>query len=363
MIRILQCVNDMHRAGLETMLMNYYRNIDREKIQFDFLTHRPQRSDYDDEIESLGGKIYYAPRLYPQNYPKYFKWMKQFFSEHSEYKIVHSHIDAMSYLPLKAAKKANIPVRIAHSHNTAIDRDFKYLLKNYFRFKLPKVANYYCACGKEAGEFLFPGKEYMYVPNAIEIDRFLFNENVRMKKRRELGIKDEIVIGHIGRMSYQKNHKYLIDVFAEILKKKNDSILLLIGVGEKLDDIKKYVEKLGLSEQVRFLGNRADVDELYQAMDVFVMPSLFEGLPVVGVEAQFSGLSCIFSDQVPEEVNFTNKSMFISLNEKKDIWADKVIAAVDKTNRERPELKNSIFNIKQSAALLTDYYKELINTV
>ena len=288
MIRILQCVNDMHRAGLETMLMNYYRNIDREKIQFDFLTHRPQRSDYDDEIESLGGKIYYAPRLYPQNYPKYFKWMKQFFSEHPEYKIIHSHIDAMSYLPLKAAKKANIPVRIAHSHNTAIDRDFKYLLKTYFRFKLPKVANYYCACGKEAGEFLFPGKEYMYVPNAIEIDRFLFNENVRMKKRRELGIKDEIVIGHIGRMSYQKNHKYLIDVFAEILKKKNDSILLLIGVGEKLDDIKKYVEKLGLSEQVRFLGNRADVDELYQAMDVFVMPSLFEGLPVVGVEAQFS---------------------------------------------------------------------------
>lgn len=361
MIRILQCVNDMHRAGLETMLMNYYRNIDREKIQFDFLTHRPQRSDYDDEIESLGGKIYYAPRLYPQNYPKYFKWMKQFFSEHPEYKIIHSHIDAMSYLPLKAAKKANIPVRIAHSHNTAIDRDFKYLLKNYFRFKLPKVANYYCACGKEAGEFLFPGKEYMYVPNAIEIDRFLFNENVRMKKRRELGIKDEIVIGHIGRMSYQKNHKYLIDVFVEILKKKNDSILLLIGVGEKLDDIKKYVEKLGLSEQVRFLGNRPDVDELYQAMDVFVMPSLFEGLPVVGVEAQFSGLPCIFSDQVPEEVNFTNKSMFISLNEKKDIWADKVIAAVDKTNRERPELKNSIFNIKQSTALLTDYYKKLIN--
>lgn len=134
----------------------------------------------------------------------------------------------MSYLPLKAARKANIPIRIAHSHNTAIDRDFKYLLKTYFRFKLPKVANYYCACGKEAGEFLFPGKEYMYVPNAIEIDRFLFNENVRMKKRRELGIKDEIVIGHIGRMSYQKNHKYLIDVFAEILK--NDYVLTFSAI-------------------------------------------------------------------------------------------------------------------------------------
>ena len=133
MIRVLQCVNNMHRAGLETMLMNYYRNMDRTKIQFDFLTHRPFRSDYDDEIESLGGRVYYAPRLYPQNYPKYFSYMKEFFACHPEYKIVHSHIDSMSYLPLLAAKKAGIPVRIAHSHNTRIDKDFKYPLKCFFR--------------------------------------------------------------------------------------------------------------------------------------------------------------------------------------------------------------------------------------
>ncbi|MHC5838073.1 glycosyltransferase, partial [Lactococcus lactis] len=146
--------------------------------------------------------------------------------------------DSMSYPPLLAAKKANIPIRIAHSHNTAIDRDFKYFLKSYFKLKLPEVANYYCACGKAAGEFLFPGKKYTYIPNAIEIDRFLYDEKVRIKKRAELGIKDEVVIGHIGRMSYQKNHKFLIDIFAEILKSKNDCVLLLIGMGEKLDDIK-----------------------------------------------------------------------------------------------------------------------------
>ena len=358
MIRILQCVNDMHRAGLETMLMNYYRNIDREKIQFDFLTHRPQRSDYDDEIESLGGKIYYAPRLYPQNYPKYFKWMKQFFSEHPEYKIIHSHIDAMSYLPLKAAKKANIPVRIAHSHNTAIDRDFKYLLKTYFRFKLPKVANYYCACGKEAGEFLFPGKEYMYVPNAIEIDRFLFNENVRMKKRRELGIKDEIVIGHIGRMSYQKNHKYLIDVFAEILKKRNDSILLLIGVGEKLDDIKKYVEKLGLSEQVRFLGNRADVDELYQAMDVFVMPSIFEGLPITAIEAQCNGLPCVFSTYITQQVKLSSNCEFVDL-EDKGKWIE-VISNFSKSRYDGVKvITDNKFDIDSTVKMMEMIFEEL----
>ena len=155
MLRILQCVNDMHRAGLETMLMNYYRNIDRNIIQFDFLTHRPHKSDYDDEIVSMGGRVYYAPRLYPQNYLKYFQWMKRFFQEHPEYQIVHSHIDAMSYLPLLAAKKAGIPFRIAHSHNTSIDRDFKYILKLLFCSQIPNVANIYASCGEEAGRFLF----------------------------------------------------------------------------------------------------------------------------------------------------------------------------------------------------------------
>ena len=140
MIRVLQCVNNMHRAGLETMLMNYYRNIDRTKIQFDFLVHRQERSDYDDEIESLGGRIYRAPRLYPQNYPAYFRYMKQFFRDHPEYKIVHSHIDAMSYLPLLAAKRARVPVRIAHSHSTSIDKDTKYWIKQGFRFLIPSVA-------------------------------------------------------------------------------------------------------------------------------------------------------------------------------------------------------------------------------
>lgn len=225
MIRVLQCVNDMHRAGLETMLMNYYRNIDRSKIQFDFLTHRPHKSDYDDEILSLGGKVYYAPRLYPQNYPKYFKWMEQFFKEHPEYKIVHSHIDAMSYLPLKAAKKAGIPVRIAHSHNTSIDKDFKYILKQYFRSRINSVTTDFCACGEEAGKFLFGDVRYTIIPNAINISKFLFDPEIRRKKREELNIKNEFVIGHVGRLSYQKNHKFLVQIFKEFVSQNPDSVL------------------------------------------------------------------------------------------------------------------------------------------
>ena len=186
----------MHRAGLETMLMNYYRNIDRTKIQFDFLTHRPYKSDYDDEILSLGGRMYYAPRLYPQNYIQYFRWMDKFFEEHLEYQIMHSHIDSMSYLPLLAAKRANVPVRIAHSHNTSIDRDLKYPLKQLFRTRITKVANEYCACGEEAGKFLFGNRDFKVIPNAIETERFIYKEEVRKRVRKELHFTDEFVVGH-----------------------------------------------------------------------------------------------------------------------------------------------------------------------
>ena len=357
MIRILQCVNDMHRAGLETMLMNYYRNIDRTKIQFDFLTHRPYKSDYDDEILSLGGKVYYAPRLYPQNLPAYFKWMDNFFKVHPEYKIVHSHIDAMSYLPLKAAKKAGVPVRIAHSHNTSIDKDFKYLLKQYYRSKITNVATDYCACGQEAGKFLFKNKNFIFIPNAIEVDRFLYNESLREKKRKELGIENEFVVGHVGRLSYQKNHKLLIEIFNEFLKSEPNSVLLLVGVGEKEEEIKKQVHDLNLDTKVRFLGNRNDVNELYQVMDVFVMPSFFEGVPVVGIEAQFSDLPCIFSNKVPVEVKFNSKTKFVDLNADLEEW----VQAINNTRKyvrtnSSSDLINSQYDIKKAHTILENYY-------
>ena len=358
MIRVLQCVNDMHRAGLETMLMNYYRNIDREKIQFDFLTHRPYRSDYDDEIESLGGHVYYAPRLYPKNYPAYFSYMEKFYKEHPEYKIVHSHIDSMSYLPLLAAKKAGVPVRIAHSHNTAIDKDFKYPLKQFFRFRINSVATNYMACGQEAGKFLFGiNKEYTVIPNAIEAEKFYYNEEIREKKRKELGLTNEYVIGHVGRISYQKNHKFLIEIFNEVQKREPNSKLLLIGVGEKEQEVREQVKSLGLEKKVQFLGNRGDVCELYQAMDLFLLPSLFEGIPVVGIEAQFSGLPCFFSDKVPKEVEITNKCQFISLKESKEKWANRIIKQKDEQmDRNKVKITNFSYDIKNAVSILQEKY-------
>lgn len=361
MIRVLQVVNNMHRAGLETMLMNYYRNIDKNEIQFDFLTHRPNRSDYDDEIESLGGKVYYAPRLYPQNYPEYFKWMKQFFEEHPEYEIIHSHIDTMSYLPLLAGKKAGVPIRIAHSHNTSIDRDFKYPLKQYFRSRITSVANTYLACGKEAGEFLFGNKEFTVIPNAVEAEKFYFDENSRIRKRKELGLTNEFVIGHIGRISYQKNHKFLIKIFSEVVKRDSKAVLLLIGVGEKESQVREQVRALGIEQKVRFLGNRSDVSELYQAMDVFVLPSLFEGIPVVGVEAQFADLPCIFSDKTPKEVKFNNKSQFISLKTSYQEWAEQILQTRGcERNSMRSNIINSHYNIKKAHKILENYYRNIV---
>ena len=357
-IRVLQCVNDMHRAGLETMLMNYYRNIDREKIQFDFLTHRPYRSDYDDEIESLGGHVYYAPRLYPKNYPAYFKYMEKFYKEHPEYKIVHSHIDSMSYLPLLAAKKAGVSVRIAHSHNTSIDKDFKYILKQYFRFRINSVTTNRLACGQEAGQFLFGrNKDFKVVPNAVEAEKFYFNPSIREKKRKELNLTDEFVIGHVGRISYQKNHKFLVEIFNEIQKKEPNSCLLLIGVGEKEEEVKAQVKKLGLDSKVKFLGNRSDVYEIYQAMDVFLLPSLFEGIPVVGVEAQFADLPCVFSDKVPSEVKFNEKTIFEKLSNSAIEWADSILQFRKcARNKDKSLIENSDYNIENAHHILTDYY-------
>jgi len=358
MIRILQCVNNMHRAGLETMLMNYYRHIDRDRIQFDFLTHRPEKSDYDDEIIRMGGRVYYAPRLYPQNYPSYFKYMKDFFVQHPEYKIIHSHIDSMSYFPLLAAKRSGGPIRIAHSHSTSIDKDLKYLLKQYFRSQINTVANVRVACGENAGRFLFGNKDFKIIHNAIDADKFRYNEPLRQQKRKELSLEDAFVIGHVGRFNYPKNHEFLVRVFSGVVRQKPNARLLLVGCGEKEQEIRALVSALGLQDSVLFLGNRADVDELYQAMDLFVLPSRFEGIPLVGVEAQFSGLNCLFSDRVPKEVAFTDQCTFIELSEEK--WMEALLG--DFSPRERFFFENAAYDIRHARKTLEEMYQQLYLT-
>ena len=359
MIRILQVVNIMNRAGIENVLMNYYRNIDREKVQFDFLTHRPEKGAFDDEILALGGKIYRAPRLYPQNYLEYFKYMNQFFEEHSEYLVIHSHIDAMSFLPLLMAKRNKIPVRIAHSHNTNVDKDFKYILKQLFRAGINSVANVRYACSKEAGQYLFKKERFHVIPNALNTERFFFDSDVRLKKREELNLKDKFVIGHIGRFTAQKNHCFLINVFDKIAKENDNVVLLLVGDGELKEQITDEIKNRKLENQVIILDSRPDVNELYQAMDVFAFPSLYEGLGLVLVEAQVSGLLCLASDGVPEEAKISDKMEFLKLDE--NIWVKRIRKATKERNELRETVRTKRYDVREASVELIKSYTKLWN--
>lgn len=217
-LRVLQVVTHMERGGLESMLMNYYRYIDREKIQFDFLVHRQERAAYDDEIEAMGGKIYRLPRLVPWS-KAYLTALNRFFDEHPEYRIVHVHQDCLSSVILKAAQQHNIPVRIAHSHNANQDRNLKYPIKLWCRRSIPRCATHLFACGKDAGDWMFGGASYQIINNAIDTTAYTYDTNKRVELRRQLGLADELVIGHVGRFNPQKNHPFLLDIFAALLKK------------------------------------------------------------------------------------------------------------------------------------------------
>ena len=216
---------------------------------------------------------------------------------------------------VSCAKKADIPVRISHSHNTVTRFDFKWPIKILYKYLLRLVATDYVACGIDAGKYLF-GKEVKVIHNAIDVDKFKFNGKARNKLRKELNIENKFVIGHVGRFEPQKNHNFLIDVFYEYQKRDNDAVLLLIGNGSLEDKIKEKVKQLDIQDKVKFTGSISNVNEMYSAMDLFILPSFHEGLPVVGVEAQMSGVTCVFSDNVTKEVKFNENVFYISLNDK-----------------------------------------------
>ncbi len=357
MIRILHIVTYMGRGGLETMIMNYYRNIDRTKIQFDFLVHRDFEADYDSEIRELGGVIYRLPRLNPFS-KDYLDTLRAFFKEHKEYKIVHSHLDCMSGIPSRIAKECGVPVRIAHAHSSSQTKDSKYLLKLLFKRKIAKVATDLFACGEKAGQWMFGTDCFHVLNNAIKSQDYTYSKEMYSQKRQELNIPEEaFVIGHVGRFAPPKNHDFIIDVFDEVKKQNPNAYLLLVGDGELRVGIKEKAEKLGLKNSVCFAGLRSDVNELLQAMDVFLFPSIYEGLPVSIVEAQAAGLPCFISDKVPIECKKTDLVQQFSLETSAKEWADSILK-VDITNRRdtSDEIKQAGFDIVENAKWLENYY-------
>ena len=361
-IRVLQVVTYMGRGGIETMLMNYYRNMDKDKVQFDFLVHREFRADYDDEIESLGGNIYRLPNLVPWSL-SYRKALDAFFREHQEYKIVHSHINSFSSIILKSAKKYGVPVRLAHSHIAHFDNLLKHLIKRHYGRTIPKYATDLFACGRKAGDWTFRGAEFRVLNNAVDVKHFEYDEKVAKKVLSELEIsEDAFVVGHVGRFYEQKNHTFLIDIFNEIHQTNENSVLLLVGDGKLRPTIEAKVKSLGLEKCVIFTGVRGDVDMLYHAMDIFVMPSLFEGLPVVLVEAQAAGLRCVVSDKVSDECQITDLVSKISLEAPASQWAKSIIyKAANKRENTSETLREAGYDVVSNARWLQNYYLEKWN--
>ena len=358
-IRVLQVVTHMERGGLESMLMNYYRHINREKVQFDFLVHRQERAAFDDEIESLGGKIYRLPRLVPWS-KSYLSALNHFFDKHPEYKVVHVHQDCLSSVILKVAAQHNVPTRVAHSHNANQDKNLKYPIKLWYRRSIPQYATNLFACGKDAGNWMFNGALYQIINNAIDAAAYTYDPAKRTEMRCQLNLTNELVIGHVGRFNPQKNHPFLLDIFAVLLKKEPNAVLLLVGGGEDMPKIQAKVRTLGIAEHVRFLGVRSDVADLMQAMDVFVFPSLYEGLPVTMVEAQAADLPCLISDKVPPECILTEGLVdILPLSAEPETWARKILGKRDfpRTDRQA-EIAVHGFDIATEAVKLQEFYLE-----
>lgn len=324
-LRVLQVVTKMDRGGLETFVMNMYRNIDRSQVQFDFLCHRFGRYAYDDEIEELGGHIYRLPRCNPLNFG-YLRSVNDFFAHHP-YCVVHSHIDCMSALPLSAAKRHGAVVRIAHSHNSHQDKDIKYPIKEICKHFIRKEATDLFACGVDAGRWMFGTDDFTVIHNAIDVDAYAFDSTQRARVRSELCIPAGFfTVGHVGRFAPAKNHAFIIDVFLETLRLRPDAILVLVGDGELRSETERKAIELGVADSIRFLGVRSDVAKLMQAMDVFLMPSLYEGLPLVLIEAQATGLPCLISDSIPRDCDLSgSKIVRASLADSPFSWATSLV--------------------------------------
>lgn len=367
MIRILHSVSYLTRGGIETMLMNYYRHIDRSKVQFDFLCNSYRKGAYDDEVLALGGKIFRSPGFNPLKYCQYKCFMKKLFEEHPEYRVVEAHNDQLGRFALKLAKDCGVPVRIFHAHSSMLLFDYKWPIKYYCMKTLKYSVTHHFICGLKAGEFYF-GKDTIHsgnfnlIRNAIEVERFTYNESVRNEMRKKYGLNDKKVIGLVANFVLAKNHPFLIDVFEKIKLINTDAFLVLVGGGPYMDKIKDLVKRKGLSESILFTGPVSNTNEWYQAFDLFLMPSLHEGLPVVGVEAQAADLPCIFSSEVTQEIKLSDKSQFLDLKISAEEWAkrvNEVLMHLPERNNNYQLITDNGYNIKIEAQKLQDLYISL----
>lgn len=348
MKRLLCIVAGMNTGGAETFLMKIYRELDRTKFQMDFCVTNDGNGYYDDEIQSLGGKIYHAVAKSKNPIVSFVSIMKIVKSGDYKY-VMRISQHSLSVLELLAAKFAGAKVLVFRSSNSKTkNAGIDLFLHKLFIFLPRFIPTVKIAPSTPAAEHVFGKKsvkknQVILLNNAIPLDSFLFNREMRDKTRKKLGIETSFIIGHVGRFSHQKNHEFLIKTFSEVNKKNKNAKLLLIGTGEKLDEIITLVKSLNLDDNVCFLGVRSDIPDLLMAMDLFVFPSFYEGMPNTIIEAQATGLPCIVSDSITKEVNITNLVEFYSLNEGVFKWTEEIIK-YSQNRVERTNMKEQFVN-------------------
>lgn len=362
MLRVLHVIGKMDRAGAETLIMNIYRNIDRSKIQFDFLLYSLEKGDYDKEIIELGGKIYRMPSFKGYNYLDLARKTKNFFDKHP-YKIVHGHIGSLAPMYLFFAKKKGA-FTIAHSHSTDSTILWKRIVHSLLSRPVVYIADFYFGCSYQAGVDRFgknivESNRYKIIKNAIDVDSFSYSQKRHAQLKEDYNLSEKIIFGHVGRFDEQKNHKYLLQIFKRVSEKIDNAVLLLVGRGELENAIKKDIIKFGLEEKVKLLGVREDIPDLMNLFDVFVFPSLYEGLGIVCIEAQAAGLPCFVSDTVPDEAIVSDNIWKLSLNSSAEEWTSVIVKQIKTFSRKdsTASVRKAGYDIKTEVCDLISFYE------
>lgn len=381
-VRVLHVLGNTNLGGAESRIMDLYRHTDRNRVQFDFLVHSGEEGFYEKEIRELGGRIFRVPRFRIYNYFSYRKALKEFFQKHHEFALVQGHMTSTAAIYLPIAKKAGVKKTAAHARSAGVDKGLKGTMTRFLRRNLADKADYLFTCSELAGISVYGEKavregKTIFIPNAIDCAGFTFDPEKRKKMREELGLTDALIIGHVGRFHYAKNHEYLLRVFAELCRMSAGAggstaetgadqkyHLILLGEGPLMEDTRKLAEELGVVDRVHFLGNHKNIADYYQAMDYFVYPSRYEGMPGTIVEAQASGLPCLMSDTICREVIVTELVETMSIEKEPKVWAEGLQRRIDalvskQENREKYAAKMAAagFDVQAQAERMMRFYE------
>lgn len=364
-IYVLHVYGFFNHGGAESMGMSLFQNVDRENVQFGFVVHGDKIGAFEEKVKNEGAEVFRVPDYNGLNHFEYVRAWKNIFEKNPKYTVIHSHVRSTASIYLKIAQQYGLKT-IAHSHNTSSGKGIAGKVKDFIQSNIPKYTDQFLACSKPAGEWLFGSSitkqsNFNILNNAIDSNVFKYNPELRETKRKELSLDGKVVIGHVGRFHPQKNHSFIIDIFSELLKKSPNAVLLLVGDGELKQTIEEKVKELSIEKSVLFLGLRDDVEELLQAMDLFLMPSLFEGLPVTLVETQAAGLPSVISDTITDDIKLSEYVTFESLNRDAKKWAETILDTINKLERKDTSdlIKAAKYDIEVTSKWYTEFIKNL----